>query len=74
MSAESLDKKSLLIGECKWTAEENAEHLLQDLKTRSENFSYLKGHNVYYALFLRHKPIDGMQENIFLPQDIIKAE
>lgn len=72
--AESLDKKSLLIGECKWTAEENAEHLLQDLKTRSENFSYLKGHNVYYALFLRHKPIDGMQENVFLPQDIIKAE
>ena len=69
--AESIDKKSLLIGECKWTKTENASELLENLKKRSKYFAYVKNHKVYYTLFLRHEPVDRMQENIILPQEVI---
>lgn len=69
--AESFDKSCILIGECKWTKEENATLLLNDLKNRSKDFPYLKGHKVFYALFLRNTPADGMQPYVFLPNDVI---
>lgn len=69
--AESIDKKSLLIGECKWTKEEHAESLLDDLKARSKDFAYTKGHTVYYTLFLRHEPVDGKKPYVILPENIV---
>ena len=69
--AESMDKQSLLIGECKWTRQENAAALLEDLRYRADKFPCAHNHKVYYALFLKNPPIDGENENVFLPQDII---
>ena len=69
--AESIDKKSLLIGECKWTKEEHAESSLDDLKARSKDFAYTKGHTVYYALFLRHEPVYGKKPYLILPENIV---
>ena len=36
------------------------------LKARSKDFAYTKGHTVYYALFLRHEPVDGMKPSVRL--------
>lgn len=69
--AESLDKQCLLIGECKWTRQENAEVLLDDLRRRAARFPYAQNHKVYYALFLKNAPADGPHDNVFLPQDVI---
>ncbi|MDD6009398.1 MAG: ATP-binding protein [Prevotellaceae bacterium] len=69
--AESMDKQCLLIGECKWTRQENAASLLADLRHRAEKFPHAKNHKVYYALFLKNPPIDGENSNVFLPQDVI---
>ncbi len=69
--AESMDKKSLLIGECKWTKKENAESLLADLKERTKDFAPTKNHQVYYVLFLKQRPNDGKKDYVLLPEDII---
>ena len=69
--AESMDKQCLLIGKCKWTRQENATALLSDLRHRADKFPLARNHKVYYALFLKNPPIDGENENVFLPQDII---
>jgi AAA+ ATPase superfamily predicted ATPase len=69
--AESIDRKSILIGECKWTKQENAEKLLENLISRAKEFPYLNKHQVYYALFLRHEPVDGMKDYVVLPEDVI---
>lgn len=69
--AESLDKQCLLIGECKWTRQENAEVLLDDLRRRAARFPYAQNHKVYYALFLKNAPADSPHDNVFLPQDVI---
>jgi AAA+ ATPase superfamily predicted ATPase len=69
--AESIDRKSILIGECKWTKQENAEKLLENLISRAKVFPYLNKHQVYYALFLRHEPVDGMKDYVVLPEDVI---
>ena len=69
--AESMDKQSLLIGECKWTRQENATALMTDLRHRADKFPFANNHKVYYALFLKNPPIDVENENVFLPQDVI---
>lgn len=69
--AESFDKQNLLIGECKWTRQASAALLLQDLQRRAEKFPYTRNHKVYYALFLKNVPDDGINDCVFLPQDVI---
>ena len=69
--AESIDKQCLLIGECKWTRQESAAALLENLRLRAAKFPFAHNHKVYYALFLKNPPSDGENESVFLPQDVI---
>ena len=71
MVAESTDKKKLLIGECKWTEGENASQLFYELKTKAQYLPFAKGKEIVFALFLKHPALDGITQNVFLPQDII---
>lgn len=71
--AESVVKGCLLIGECKWTKEENASVLLEDLKRRSEGFAYAKGRKVFYVLFLRNIPADGNKDYVVLPRQVVEG-
>lgn len=70
--AESFDKKHLLIGECKWTKEEDAERLVKKLR---ESVPYLpfikKGQKVHLVLFLKEPPLHQNSNRIFLPKDIL---
>ena len=69
--AESLDKKRVLVGECKWTEGEYADRLFADLKERASLCPFIKGREVVYVLFLKRPALDGITRNVFLPQDVI---
>ena len=69
--AESLDKKKVLIGECKWTEGEYADRLFADLKERASLCPFIKGREVVYILFLKRPALDGITRNVFLPQNVI---
>ena len=69
--AESMDRKKILIGECKWTEPDYAERLFADLKERAEGLPLVKGKEVVYCLFLKYPPKDGLQHNVFLPENVV---
>jgi len=71
--AESLDKKYLLVGECKWTTKENSSCLLAELKEKAEKLPFAKDHIIIAKLFLKNLPV-GNQENVLLPDDLIKYQ
>lgn len=67
--AESLDKKYLLVGECKWTNEENAEVLFDTLVRKAKLLPFAKDRILVPTLFLKTAP-DSSVSRIFLPSDI----
>ncbi|MDR1160988.1 MAG: DUF234 domain-containing protein, partial [Tannerellaceae bacterium] len=71
--AESLDKKYLLAGECKWTTKENSDRLLMELREKAEKLPFAKGHTIITKLFLKNLPV-GTHENILLPDDVISYQ
>jgi len=71
--AESLDKKYLLVGECKWTSGENSDRLLAELKAKAEKLPFAKNHIIILKLFLKNTPV-GTEENVLLPGDVIRLQ
>ena len=71
--AESLDKKYLLVGECKWTANENSDRLLAELKAKAEKLPFTKNHTIIPKLFLKNPPV-GTMKNVLLPDDVVKLQ
>ena len=69
--AESIDKKSLLVGECKWTAQENTVRLISELKRKACLLPFAKNHDIKLVLFLKVAPKDDA-DNVLLPEDVIK--
>jgi AAA+ ATPase superfamily predicted ATPase len=71
--AESLDKKKLLVGECKWTTKEDSDRLLAELKVKAGRLPFAKKYTIITKLFLKNPPV-GTKENILLPDDIINYQ
>jgi AAA+ ATPase superfamily predicted ATPase len=69
--AESLDKKYLLVGECKWTATEKCDRLLYELKEKAGKLSFAKNKIIVPVLFLKNSPV-GNVSNVLLPGDVIE--
>lgn len=74
--AESLDHKTLLIGECKWTAPDYAERLLRVMKAKVSKVPLFANRKVIYILFLREHPLDETEfadpnMHILYPEDVI---
>lgn len=75
--AESEDKRSLLIGECKWNAPDYADRLLRILQTKVSSIPQFANYEkVEYVLFLREHPLDEssldkLKVRILYPEDII---
>ncbi|MCK5821819.1 MAG: ATP-binding protein [Bacteroidales bacterium] len=73
---ESLDKKYLLVGECKWSTIKNPDHLLNELRTKAELLPGKNPRKILTMLFVKeleqksepHKKT----ENIFTPIDVLK--
>ena len=73
--AESIDKKHILIGECKWTHDEDADRLMAVLEQKAKYLPFVKkGQEVHLVLFLKESPVHGGEcMNIFLPSDVMKV-
>jgi uncharacterized protein len=67
----SLDKKYLLVGECKWTTPENSDRLLQELKSKAEKLPFAKNMIIVPKLFLKQQP-SGKSSDFLLPKDVIE--
>lgn len=68
--AESIDKKYLLVGECKWTAGENAKRLTDELLVKAEKLPFAQGHIIMPVLFLKNAP-DAVNDAVLLLRDVI---
>lgn len=72
--AESIDKKHILIGECKWTDGEDARRLVNSLKEKIKNLSFVKeGQEIHLVLFLKQKPTHEDTVRYFIPDDILSV-
>ena len=69
--AESLDKKYLLVGECKWTTGENGKQLTAELLRKAILLPFAKSYTIVPMLFLKNAPKDDAG-NAMLPEDVIK--
>ena len=69
--AESLDKKYLLVGECKWTTQENGKQLTTELLRKANLLPFAKKYTIVPMLFLKNAPKDEAG-NTMLPEDVVR--
>ena len=68
--AESLDKKYLLVGECKWTSQENGKQLTAELLRKAQMLPFAKNYKILPVLFLKNAPKDDLG-NAMLPGNVV---
>ena len=68
---ESLDKRFLLVGECKWTAKENGKLLTAELLRKANLLPFAKNHTIVPMLFLRNAPKDDVGI-VILPENVVE--
>lgn len=68
--AESLDKKYLLVGECKWTTQENGKQLTTELLRKANLLPFAQNYTIIPALFLKNAPKDDVGTSI-LPEYVV---
>lgn len=69
--AESLDKTYLLVGECKWTKQENGRQLTAELIRKANLLPFARNHTIVPVVFLKNTPIED-SGNTMLPEDVVK--
>ena len=69
--AESLDKKYLLVGECKWTNQENSKQLTAELLRKANLLPFAKNYKILPVLFLKNAPKDDVG-NAMLPENVVE--
>ena len=69
--AESLDKKHILIGECKWTAGENGRLLTNEIRKIADALPFTKKKQVEIVLFTKKLPKEDIG-NAILPDKVIE--
>ena len=69
--AESLDKKYLLVGECKWTTQENGKQLTDGLLRKANLLPFAPEYTIVPVLFLKNAPIDDVGNSI-LPEYVVE--
>ena len=69
--AESLDKKYLLVGECKWTIQENGKRLTTELLHKANLLPFAHSYTIVPILFLKNSPKDDVG-NTLLPEDVVQ--
>ena len=69
--AESLDKKYLLVGECKWTTQENGKQLTVALLRKANLLPFAQNYTIVPVLFLKNTPKDDAG-NAMLSKDVVE--
>ena len=70
--AESLDKKYILVGECKWSKVSAPEALLKTLEQKIKLFPLAKDKKVIPVLFLKEAPTKNTTTQIMYPADVLE--
>ena len=68
---QSIDKKTILVGECKWSNITNSDALMTDLIEKAKKLPFTKGKKIVPMLFI--KDCKAMNDNILLPEDVLKS-
>ncbi|MBU3927011.1 MAG: ATP-binding protein, partial [Bacteroidetes bacterium] len=68
--AESTDGKCLLAGECKWTDNENTDHLLKQLIEKAKKLPFAVNKEIVPVLFLKNNV--KSEEYILFPDQVIE--
>lgn len=68
--AESIDKKYLLVGECKWTKQENGKLLTAELLRKVRMLPFAKKYTIVPVLFVKNTPKNDVG-NALLPRDVV---
>jgi len=68
--AESIDKKFLLVGECKWSIISNAVSLMKKLEQKAALLPLAKGKKVITVLYV--KETSEAISNVFIPKDVLE--
>jgi len=68
--SESIDKKYLLVGECKWRDDIDSEGLKEELLKKAASLPFVKNHSIIPAVFL--KSTDSKETDwVLTPRDVI---
>lgn len=69
--AESLDGRSLLVGEVKWSAPRDAARLLAELEGKAKKLPFVAGREVVTALWLK-APVEGVAgKQVVSPRQVL---
>lgn len=69
---ESIDKKHLLVGECKWSKVKNPDILIEKLRRKASLIPGIRRKIILPILFVKELDDEGDQsENIFTPADVL---
>ena len=68
--AESVDKKYLLIGECKWSKISDTAALFRRLKQKASLFPLAKDKRIILALYVKETSEAEVSSNVFFPSDV----
>lgn len=73
--AESIDKKHVLIGECKWTHNDSADRLMETLEQKAKYLPFVrKGQHVHLVLFMKERPTYNRDNiKVILPDEVMKV-
>jgi hypothetical protein len=69
--AESLDKKKILIGECKWTSGENAAALENELRWKASMLPFAKGKEIVPVIFAKNVSNQSDTATVITPEGIM---
>jgi AAA+ ATPase superfamily predicted ATPase len=68
--AQSVDKKTLIVGECKWSNISNSDTLTANLMEKAKKLPFAKGKKIIPMLFVKDcKTVDS---NILLPENVLQ--
>lgn len=69
--AESLDKKHLLIGECKWKQQENLREVMDKLEYIAARVPFKGNHQLHLCLFVKDANFASERMDVFHPEEIM---
>lgn len=72
--AESIDGKTLLVGECKWSDNIDAGRVAEELLVKSQKLPFARGKQVKTILFLKSHSKRDCRSKIMTAADLIKLE
>jgi AAA+ ATPase superfamily predicted ATPase len=70
--AESIDKKYLLVGECKWSKVKDTNKLIEDLIRKATLLPFAKDKNIITVVFVKDTGHIIASDGVFLPTDVMK--